>query len=547
MHASRFRQLALAAGMASMVVGTSAGVGAAASRPTARAASSGVLTWILPQNPDRLIPEMGVLSADNAPNSLLWDGLVRLGINGQWQPDLATKWTHSNNGKVWTFYLRHGVKWSDGSSFTSADVAYTYQFVSNPKINTSYVTGFNDIATLKTPNPYEVVYVLKQPLAMFLADVGGAAILPAHIYQKLTPAQIDKGQYPSANAPVGTGPYTLQSWVQNSTLTFVANPNYWGPKPKIPKIVFEVVTNTNTAAVDLRSGNAMIEDNIPPQYVSAARHWPGVTLYKSIAATYELIQLDEFHFLKERPVRVALNLATPKAQIVQKIMKGQAVVAYGDQVPGGIWYDPHLPHPGYDTSKALGILLKDGFKKVKSANAPAGFWLYKGGQRLSVPIWTIAADQTPDNIAQVESQSWESIGVYAPVGTLSVPDLFGQNGPQFNGKDEALIFGWGQGVFPDDQIDFNWAEYPCKSATSNSEDCERYSNAQMDVLTKEGAYTVNQAKAQQIYDKIQALEISTVPIIFLFWYDGYSGVSSHVKGYRETVYGTTYPWTWSLQ
>ena len=547
MYASRVRQLALAAGTAAVLVGTSAGLGAAAGRPAARAASSGVLTWILPQNPDHLIPEMGILAADNNPDSLLWDGLVRLGINGQWEPDLATKWAHNKNGTVWQFWLRKGVKWSDGQPFTSADVLFTYHFVSNPKINTSYVTGFNDITSLTAPNKYEVVYKLQKPLAMFLADVGGAAILPAHIFQNLTPTQINKGQYPSANAPIGTGPYTLQSWTQNSQMTFVANPNYWGPKPKIPKIVFEIVTNPNTAAVDLESGSVMIDGNIPPQYVNAAKSWQGVTLYKSIAATYDLIQLDEFHFLSDTNVRVALNLATPKAQIVQKIMKGQAVVAYGDQVPGGIWYDPKLPHPGYDPSKALAILLKDGFKKVKSASAPAGFWLYKGGQRLSVPLWTIAADQTEDDIAQVESQSWEQIGVYAPVGTLSVPDLFGQNGPQFNGKDEALIFSWGQGVFPDDQIDFNWAEYPCKNATSNSEDCERYSNAQMDVLTKEGAYTVNVAKAKQIYDKIQSLEISTVPIIFLFWYDGYSGVSSNIQGYRETVYGTTYPWTWSIK
>ena len=530
------------------MLATTAGLSVAASRPTVRKAPpSNVLVWALAQNPDHLIPEMGILAADNSPDSLLYDGLVRLGINGAWQPDLATSWTVSKNGKVWTFQLRHGVKWSDGQPFTAADVAYTYKFVSNPKINTSYVTGFNDIAQLKTPNPYEVVYILKKPLAMFLADVGGASILPAHIYQNLTPTQINKGQYPTAQNPIGTGPYTLQKWVQNSTMTFVANPNYWGPKPKIAKIVFEIVTNPNTAAVDLESGGVELDSNIPPQYVSAAEHWQGVSLYKSISATYDLIQLDEFHFLKLVAVRQALNFATPKAQIVQKIMKGQAVVAYGDQVPGGIWYDPNLPHPGYDPSRALGLLLKAGFKKVKNASAPAGFWLYKDGQRLSVPIWTIAGDQTEDNIAQVESQSWENIGVYAPVGTLSVPDLFGQNGPQFNKKDEALIFSWGQGVFPDDQIDFNWQEYPCLTATSNSEDCERYSNAQMDVLTKEGAYTVNQAKGKAIYDQVQKLEITTVPIIFLFWYDGYTGVSSRLQGFRETVYGTTYPWTWSLK
>lgn len=516
MQPARFGHFALATALGFATLAMGAGLTAQAASASA---STQVFVEALSQNPDRLIPEMGYLAADNGPDQLLYDSLVRLGLNGQWEPDLATQWASNGNGTVWQFWLRKGVKWSDGQPFTAQDVIYTYKFCTNPKINTSYVTGFNDIASISAPNNYEVVYKLKKPLAMFLADVGLASILPAHIFQNLTPTQINDGKYPTASHPVGTGPYILQSWVQNSNLTFVANPNYWGPKPKIPKIVFEVITNPNTAALDLEAGTVEMA-TIPPQYVQAAASWPGVKLYRSIEATYALIQLDEFHFLKETPVRVALNLDTPKQLIVQKIMKGQGVVAYGDQVPGGIWYDPNLPHPGYNPKEALAILLKAGFKEVKNANAPAGFWLYKDGQQLSVPIWTLAGNQPYDDMAQVESEAWENIGVYAPVSTLSAADLFGQNGPQFNGKDEALIFSWGQGVFPDDQIDFNWAEYPCLNATSNSEDCERYSNTEMDKLTEEGAYTVNQAKAKAIYDQIQELEIQTVPIIFLFWYDG---------------------------
>lgn len=546
MRLARLGSLAVATGfLFGVVAGGSGGVWAASQ--VRHAASTQVFVEALSQNPDHLIPEMGFLSADNGPDQLMYDGLVRLGLNGKWEPDLATRWAHNATGTVWQFWLRHGVKWSDGQPFTAQDVLYTDKFASNPKINLSYVTGFNDITSVSAPNQYEVIYHLQKPLAMFLADVGGAAILPAHIFAGLTPTQINHGQYQSAQNPVVTGPYTLQSWVQNSSLTFVANPTYWGPKPKIAKFVFQVITNPNTAALDLEAGTVQMDSGLPPQYVSAAQNWPGVTLSRSIQATYSLVQLDEFHFLKETPVRVALNLASPKALIVQKIMKGQAVVAYGDQVPGGIWYDPHLPHPGYEPAQALKILLGDGFKKIKSASAPAGFWLYKGGQRLAVPIWTLAGNQQFDDMAAAESQAWENIGVYAPVGTLSAPDLFGQNGPQFNGKDEAIIFGWGQGVFPDDQIDFNWAEYPCKSATSNSENCERYSNPQMDVLTHNGAYTVNVAKAQAIYDKVQSLEISTVPIIFLFWSDGYTAYDSQLQGFRQTVYGTSLPWTWSLK
>jgi peptide/nickel transport system substrate-binding protein len=535
------------AGVVALALLATSAAGVAARSPrVSRAPASNTFVWAVSENPDSLVPEMGYLLVDYITTDvLMYDGLVRLGLNGQWQPDLATKWHTNANGTQWTFYLRHGVRWNDGQPFTAADVVETWKFNTNPAIKHSYVTGWNLIKSVATPNQYEVVFNMSQPLGQFLPDIGASAILPAHVFAHLTPTEINDYKYPSAAHPVGTGAYMLKKWVQNSTLTLVPNPYYWGPKPKISKIVLEVIPDTTTQELDLES-HAVNMATVLPQYVAQAKHWSGVTLYHAINADYELVQLDEMHFLKDLTVRRALNLDTPKSAIVSKIMKGQAVVAYGDQVPGGIWYDPKLPHPGYNPSEALKMLLADGFKKVPSSTAPAGFWLYKGGKRLSVPIWAIAGSTAEDNLAQVEGESWERIGVYAPVGTLSISALFAQTGPQFNGKDEALIYSWDQGPFPNDQVSFDWQKYPCLNANSATDDCSRYNNPVMSKLTQEGAAAVNVAKAKAIYDKIQQLEISTVPIIFLFWYDSYTGVSSNLHGFKETVYGTTKPWTWSL-
>ncbi len=216
------------------------------------------------------------------------------------------------------------------------------------------------------------------------------------------------------------------------------------------------------------------------------------------------------------------------------------MVAFGDQVPGGYWYDPHLHAPAFNLQAAAKLLKEAGFKKGK------GGWLYKDGIELAVPIWALSDDPTDDDIEQVVSADWEKIGVYSPVHTAGASLLFGAKGPQFNGKMEALIFSWGQGVFPDDTIDFN-SSYAVTSSTSPGENVERYDNPLMNRLTVEGTTFTSNAKRRQVYWDIQKLEIETVPIIFLYWDKSDFAYSVHLKGFRQTTFATSPVWDWSWQ
>lgn len=499
---------------------------------------SGALVESINQNPDNLTPGLGGLAVDDGPEGLLNASLVRLDLHDKWQGFLATKWTVSKDAMHYTFTLNPKAKWSDGEPLTSADVVYTWKYYTNPKIKFTYVTGWDYVKSVVAKGKYQVEFTLKKPYSPFMSTIGLAAIVPEHVFSKWTVDQINHGYYNTHS--IGAGPYILQSWDADQQLTFVPNPNWWGPKVHIQQIIYQIIPDQNTMFNELLNGTLTI-GSVPPEHLQQINALKAnYNLVSPIVPTYVQITPVERGFLKDVNVRIALDYATPRDQIVKYILKGQGVPAFGDQVPGSYYYNKNMKPRPFDLKKAAAILAKEGFKKG------AGGWLYKNGQRLTVPIWTGSTSTTYITIAQAISQKWESIGVYAPVKTADWSFIFGQKGPQFNGKAEALLFSWGQGVFPEDVIDFN-SKYILKDATSSGENAERYSNPLMDKLTVEGTEVPDGPQRQKIYYQIQELEQQTVPLIFLYWLKSTLVYSKHLKGFQETTFGTTPVWEWSLQ
>ncbi len=517
-----------------------AGSGALVSafRAPAVAAPSGTLVQALSQNPDTLTPAMGSLLVDDGPMGLMNASLIRLNQHDKWVGEVATSWKVSSNGLQYTFQLNPKAKWSDGRPLTAQDLIYSWHYYTNPKLHLTYTTGWNYVKNVTAPNPHTVVYTMTRPYAPFKSTIASADIVPAHVFSKWTVSQLNHGYY-NTHAVVN-GPYILQKWVPDQSLTFVPNPNWWGQPVHIKKIVFTVIPNQTTQFNNLVTGQLTM-GSIPPQDLAQVSQLkPHFNIIRPLSAVYNQITPIEVGFLKNVAVRQALDYATPRQQIVKYILKNQAVTAFGDQVPGGYFYNPHLKPRPYSLTKAAALLKSQGFKKG------AGGWLYKNGKQLDIPIWTGSTVATDVSIAQAVSQAWQKIGIHAPVHTAGWAFVFGGKGPQFNGKMEALLFGWGQGVFPDDTIDFN-SKYIVTSPTSPGENVERYNNPLMNKLTVEGTTLASRKARRQVYWKIQQLEIQTVPIIFLYWQKSDFAYAKNLHGYQQTVFGTTPVWDWSLR
>jgi peptide/nickel transport system substrate-binding protein len=365
----------------------------------------------------------------------------------------------------------------------------------------------------------------------------GAAIVPQHVLGPLTADQINRAPFNSK--PVGTGPFAVSEFVTDDHVTLKANPLYWGKKAKLQRIVVRIVPDENAQVNLMRAGDLSVL-SIPAARLDEVKRMPNIVIKRYLSATYALVQLDEYEFLREVAVRQALDYATPKASIIKNIMKGQAEPAVSDMVPNGPYANKALRPRPYDPPRAKAMLREAGF-----APGPGGF-LYKGGKRLEVPLWTVSGRAYFVQAIQLIAQAWRSIGVFTETHAVSAAALFGQNGPQWNGKDAALIFTWGQGVLPQNKINWHSSFIP-KDATAAGENVERYSNPEMDRLLEEADRTVDDAKRRAIYNRIQELEFRDVPIIFLFWLVNNNAVAGNVQGYDVTTFNTTPPEEWSAR
>jgi len=410
--------------------------------------------------------------------------------------------------------------------------------VTNKDVHSTCATGFDKIASIETPDASHVVYHLKEPYAPFGEQVVGAPVVPEHVLGRLSADQINRA--PFNQQPVGTGPFAVSEFVTDDHVTLAANPYYWGAKPRLARIIVRIIPDQNTQVNLLKAGDLSLLVGVPPARLDEIRRMRAVALKRYLAAVYALVQLDEYEFLRDVAVRQALDLATPKDSIIRNVMKGQAEPAVSDMVPNGPWANPRLRPRAYDPARARQMLRAHGF-----APGPGGY-LYKGGRRLEVPLWTLSSRQFFVQAMQLIALSWRSIGVYTETRAVSAAALFGQNGPQWNGKDAALVFSWGQGTFPENKI--NWhSSYIPKDATAPGENAERYSNPEMDRLLEEADRTADDARRRAIYNRIQELEHRDVPIIFLFWFVNNDAVAANVAGYDVSTFGTTPPEEWSTR
>lgn len=497
----------------------------------------GTFTMVITDNPDNLNPYLAGLAASSAVYRFTFDGLYTINLKGEWVPALAAGYAVSPDGLTWTFKLRPGVRWSDGAPFTSADVKFTWQLATNKDVHITYATGFDRIASIDTPDPLTAVYHLKEPYAPFRDQVIGAALVPQHVLGSLTADQINRASF--NQKPVGTGPFYVSEFITDDHVTLTANPRYWGRRAKLQRIVVRIVPDENAQVNLMRAGDLSVL-SIPAARLDEVKRMPNITIKRYLAPTYALVQLDEYEFLREVPVRQALDYATPKESIIRNIMKGQAEPAVSDMVPNGPQANKSLRPRPHNLALARKMLLEAGFAPGRGGS------LYKGGKRLEVPLWTVSGRAYFVQAMQLIAQSWRSVGVYTETHAVSAAALFGQNGPQWNGKDAALIFTWGQGVFPENKINWHSSFIP-KDANSPGENDERYSNPEMDRLLEDADRTVDEARRRAIYGRIQELEFRDVPIIFLFWLVNNNAVAGSVQGYDVTTFNTTPPEEWSTR
>ncbi len=275
------------------------------------------VTVAFPSKMNNLDPDLGYNVQEINAIGLFGEGLYefRYGTASKPEPGLAESATTSANGLTWTFKLRPGLKFSTGAPLTSADVLAT---LNRDRTNAANVWSFfaQPIKSVSAPDASTVIITLKQPypyLPTILAE-SGFSILPASSYKHGA----------SLTKPVSAGPYMIASWSGGNNATFVANPNYWGPKPVIKTVKFTTITDFNAGLAQLRTGQVSMAEGLPmsiqPQLATGGLQWKLQQMYGFYGFPFN----NDSAPFNNVNVRKAVSLALNRQQMNQVVWRGLA-------------------------------------------------------------------------------------------------------------------------------------------------------------------------------------------------------------------------------
>ena len=284
------------------------------------------------------------------------------------EPGLATKWESSEDGLSWTFSLRKGVTFHDGTPFNSEAVLFSLNRQHEKKhpyhnVEGSYTywvaTGLAEIVDEITAIDDHIVKItLKSPYAPFLYAI---AITPFSI---VSPTAVKEKGNNYSNHPVGTGPFIFQQWDRGDKIVLKANENYWGGRPNVDRVIFLSIPDNSVRLIELQQGNLHAMEFPNPDDLQQIRDDESLDLLSQpgMSVGYLAMNMEKppFDNLK---VRLAINHAINKDVIIEHLYQGLGIPAK-NPIPPTLWsYDDSIEDYDYNPKLARELLTQAGYPK----------------------------------------------------------------------------------------------------------------------------------------------------------------------------------------
>ncbi|NOU95711.1 ABC transporter substrate-binding protein [Paenibacillus sp. LMG 31456] len=435
--------------------------------------------------------------------SLIYDTLTRLDADLNIIPSLATKWTVSPDGKTVTFDLQKGVKFHNGREMTSADVKFSFDRILDAKTAALAKSYFTSVEAIETPDPYQVVFKLKNIDSALIANVTSiyTAIVPKEV------ADLNKEM-------VGTGPFKIGAIEAGQSVTLTKNPNYFvKDMPKADTIKFRVMKDEAERLAAVRTGKVDLT-TVSADSAKLLEKTKGVTIqdYQTMEYGYLGINTTKKPFDDVR-VRQALSYAVDRSEIVKTVWKDQGQVT-GPISPVQKAYALNASDlPKKDIDKAKQLLKDAGYEK--------GF---------ETVIQT--ASTYPDMIesAQVIQQQLKAIGINAKIEQLEWAKYI----ETWKSKEMTLLIGRNTaGTDPDRSLRFFFS-------TSGGANVWNYSNKDFDALTQKALETNDLEQRKKLYVDAQKMLINDSPNLFLASPKYFYAVSERLDGFVPNAASEAY-------
>ncbi|HTJ28314.1 MAG TPA: peptide ABC transporter substrate-binding protein [Candidatus Limnocylindria bacterium] len=481
----------------------------------------GTLRIAIQRSPNTLNPILSANTTEGLLNRLSFDTLLTVAGDGKTiVPDLATEVPTTQNGGISkdgltiTYHLHSGVRWQDGVPFTSKDVKFSWQAMMNDANNVNERVGYEDVASVDTPNDTTVVFHLKRKFAPFINTVfaesdSPVCIIPEHLLAKYP----DLNHVPFNQQPIGTGPFKVARWVRGDHIELVANDDYFRGKPKLRSIIVREIPDENTSVNALRSHDVDWIFQASPDLYSQLKAMPGIDVrLEEMPQTLPLYVNTSRPPLDDLRVRRAIAYAIDRQALVDKNTGGSAEVSWADQ-PRYSWaYEPNVMHYPHDIAKAKALLIQAGWTP-----GPDGI-MRKNGQPLSLQLSYNVENVTRRQVSVQLQAMLRQAGIDVQIKAYPANLIFatyGQGGIMTNGKYDLAVVGWIAGYDPDDHSLFTCDQIP-RPSHPDGVNYTRYCNKEMDAAQTAALSSYDQAARKPAYSAIQKLLARDVPEIYLW-------------------------------
>jgi peptide/nickel transport system substrate-binding protein len=504
---TRRTAIAGAAGAAVAASSLSLGNGVAA-----QDATGGTLVIDLGSEPENLDPQQGLAATTSMITGQMFEALVRSTPGTtDLEPCLAESWESSEDGLSWTFKLRQGVKFHDGTDFNADAVKFNYdrQFDSTNEFYSlgswSGVSSYDFLESVEVVDPMTVTWHLTTPFNKFLYRMAAFVFVSPAAVQQYREAFVDN--------PVGTGPYKFDRWDKGEQVVLAPNPEYWSYTPSLGQIAFKAITEAGSRTAALLSGEVHLTVEISPETAEQLSSNDAFTVATGPTGSLWFLAMNvEFPTFSDVRIRQALNYAIDKETIVSAILNDTVDLAYGPLSSAFADYNSAVEgYFTYDPDKAKSLLEEAGYDGTEVV-----FRTSIGGSGML----------SPEEMATFIQDNLREVGFNAKIETIEfVSWMDAIRDPQ----NELTVMSWNISPIEPDLM-FNGilskASFPPGFNTSY------WSDDEMEQLIATGRSSLDETEVHNAYMRAQEIVMEQVPIVPVCHRRQVYGLSKRVQNFQ---------------
>ena len=491
-------------------------------------------------DPETIDPALN--SAVDGGNMLLhaFECLLTVDQDGNLAPGQAETWETSEDGLTWTFHLRDGLKWSDGSDLTANDFVYSWKRVCDPLVAAPYaetvlgmVKGYSeaiegnlDALAVSAPDDKTLVVELDTPCPYFGSLAAFATLSP--VQQATVEANGDAW----ATAPesyISNGPFYMTEWVPGSHITFSKNPNYWNADAiKLGALKFVLMEDPNAAYSAYQTGEVMMIKDVPTEEIPSLDGNEEFYIEPIIGTYYISLNIEKEPF-DDVNVRKALSLAIDREYVAGTLMQGTYTAASNFMGPG--WVDPvggdfmekaNGGKPYIDTTN-----FEANLEEAKKLLAEAG---YPNGEGFPTISYTTNDAGYHTVVAEYLQQAWAELGIDLEVNIVEWSSFTPM---RRSGDFEVARNGWvGDYSDPSNMLDV------LRSTNGNNDG--KYNSAVFDAAMDASNQTMDAAERSKALHEAEDALMDDMGCIPLAYYNDFWLQSSKITGMWHSPYGYWY-------